>query len=241
VNPDQARSTRDCAFCGGAPARNAHVVPAWLRECFPHEASRAGLFGAKARVACKRCRNGWMSRLEKAAEPVLTLLIAGRPFVLAQQNQATLALWSAKTILMLETARNPRTFSPEVYRHLLEQREPPTGFRFALGIRAHEGEWPCRFEAQAFKAGNGRTSLLPTFPGMAIDTYRAGLCLGHLVVRTRATFAPDAERADPGDAASLAIWPPTAPARWPPRAGLVRMQESDSVFEPEAARAKRAA
>jgi hypothetical protein len=184
-----------------------------------------------------------MKRLEAEAMPVLKLLIAGRPFVLGLRNQETLALWSAKTILMLEAAHDPTTFSTETHRHVFHHREPPTGFQLALGIRPHEGEWPCRFTAQGFTASNGRPGLLPTYPDMAIDNYRAGLCIGHLVVRARASFAPtDAQLlADPIDAASLNIWPMTAPARWPPPAGLVRMQTFDSAFESLPAVASRAA
>jgi hypothetical protein len=82
-------------------------------------------------------------------------------------------------------------------------------------------------------ASNGRPGLLPTYPGMAIDSYRAGLCIGHLVVRARASFAPaDVQLlADPIETASLTICPATSPARWPPAAGLVRMQTFDSAFE----------
>jgi hypothetical protein len=184
-----------------------------------------------------------MSRLEAEAMPVLELLIAGRPFVLAVRNQETLALWSAKTILMLEAAHDPTTFSTEAYRHVFDHHEPPTGFELALGIRPREGEWPCRFTAQGFTAGNGRQGLLPTYPGMAIDSYRAGFCIGHLVVRARASFAPiDAQLlAEPIDAASLNIWPTTAPARWPPATGLVRMRTFDSAYGSLPAVAKRAA
>jgi hypothetical protein len=243
VNPDQARSKHQCAFCGGASARHAHVLPAWLRDCLPENDTRTAQSRAKVRLACKRCSNGWMKRLEAEAMPVLELLIAGRPFVLGLRNQETLALWAAKTILMLEAAHDPTTFSTEAHRHVFEHREPPTGFQLALGIRPHEGEWPCRFTAQGFTASSGRPGLLPTYPDMAIDSYRAGLCIGHLVVRARASFAPtDAQLlADPIDAASLNIWPMTAPAHWPPAAGVVRMQTFDSAFDSLPAVARRAA
>jgi hypothetical protein len=243
VNSDQARSPRHCAFCGGGSARPAHALPDWLRECFRERDSPSAELRAKVRLACKRCSNGWMSRLEAEAMPVLKLLIAGRPFVLGLRNQETLALWAVQTILMLEAAHDPTTFSSEAHRHVFEHREPPTGFQLALGIRPREGEWPCRFTAQGFTASNGRLGLLPTYPGMTIDSYRAGLCIGHLVVRARASFAPaDAQLlADPIDAASLPIWPATSPARWPPAAGLVRMQTFDSAFESLPAVARRAA
>jgi hypothetical protein len=243
LNPHQARSNRQCEFCGGASARHAHVLPAWLRECFPEKDPPTAELHAKVRFACKRCSKGWMSRLEAEAMPVLKLLIAGQPFVLGLGNQETLALWSAKTILMLEAAHDSTTFSSEAHRHVFEHREPPAGFRLALGIRPHEGEWPCRFTAQGFTASNGRQGLLPTYPGMAIDSYRAGLCIGHLVVRARATFAPaDAQLlADPIEATSLTIWPAKSPAFWPPAAGLVRMQTFDSAFESLPAVARRAA
>jgi hypothetical protein len=243
VNADQARSIHRCAFCHRAPARSHHVLPAWLREVLADEASAAQPFDAKIALACKRCTKGWMSGLEREARPVLEVLIAGRPFVLDRLNQQTLALWSAKTILMLQAARGPETFSTAVHRHVFDRREPPTGFRLALGIRAHEGEWPLRFAARSFRASNGRPGLLPTFPGMAIDSYQAGLCIGHLVIRARAAFAPqDAGLvAEPAGVASLEIWPARSPAQWPPRGALLRMRTFDSAFRAEPGLAQRAA
>jgi hypothetical protein len=243
VNADQARSIRRCAFCDGGPARAGYVLPAWLRELFPDETSAGEPFGARIALACRRCQRGWLSRLETEARPVLEVLISGRPFVLDRINQETLALWSAKTILTLQAARGPATFSRAVHRDVFERREPPTGFRLGLGIRAHEGEWPLRFGARSFRAGSGRPGLLPTFPGMAIDSYRAGLCVGHLVVRARASFAPqDADvLAEPAGVASLEIWPTRSPARWPPPGALLRMGAFDSAFENEPALAQRAA
>lgn len=243
MNPDQARFIHRCAFCDGRPARSGYVLPRWLRALFPDDAFAAEPFGAKVVLACKRCQRGWLSRLETEARPVLEVLIAGRPFVLDRMNQETLALWSAKTILMLQAARGPATFSTCVHRHVFERREPPTGFRLELAIRAHEGEWPLRFAAQSFTASNGRPGLLATFPGMAIDSYQAGLCIGHLVVRARARFAPqDADLlAEPAGAASLEIWPARSPGQWPPPGALLRMRTFDSAFQAEPAYAQRAA
>jgi hypothetical protein len=241
VNADQARSIHRCAFCHRAPARSHYALPAWLREVFPEEAS--GALNPRIALACKRCTKGWLSSLEREARPVLEVLIAGRPFVLDRHNQQTLALWSAKTILMLQAARGPATFSTAVHRHVFEYREPPTGFRLALGIRAHEGEWPLRFAARSFRAGNGRPGLLPTFPGMTIDSYQAGLCIGHLVIRARAAFAPQDTDvpAEPAGVTSLEIWPARSPAQWPPRGALLRMRTFDSAFAAEPGHAQRAA
>jgi hypothetical protein len=222
---------RECAFCQGAPAVRAPILPDWLRQTFPGERV------VRASVACKRCRRGWIPDVERDAMPVLKRLIAGTPFIVSQQNQGALALWSAKTILTLQAAQAPATFSAAVYRHTFERREPPTGFRLALGLRPREGGWPYRFAAQGFRASNGRPGLEPTFPGMVIDSYRAGLCIGHLVIRAAATFEPcDVQLiGDTIEPATLPIWPLSAPACWPPEDGLVRMTTFESVFQPEPA------
>jgi hypothetical protein len=78
---------------------------------------------------------------------------------------------------------------------------------------------------------------------MAIDSYRAGLCVGHLVVRARAAFAPADARplAERRSARAIEIWPARAPARWPPQDGLVRIRSFDAAFEREADLARLAA
>jgi hypothetical protein len=162
-----------------------------------------------------------MTELEREAAPVLETLIAGRPIVLDQHIQRTLACWAAKTILMLQAVREPELLPADVFRDLRTSDAPPTGFRIGIGLRPREGRWPYRFAALGTTASRrgwdvGRTYDAP------VDHYRAELAIGHLVVRATASFSPHARPIDPG-AASIEIWPARVPVRWPPARGLVRI------------------
>jgi hypothetical protein len=56
----------------------------------------------KIRVVCEDCNNGWMNDLEELARPILEPLIAGRPTVLNQNQQRSLAQWITMKVMVAE-------------------------------------------------------------------------------------------------------------------------------------------
>ncbi|MGH2922380.1 MAG: hypothetical protein ACRDKU_09965, partial [Gaiellaceae bacterium] len=62
----------------------------------------AGKLDMKVRRVCESCNNGWMSELEKAAQPVLLPLIEGKSKKLVPVEQEVVAVWAIKTALMCE-------------------------------------------------------------------------------------------------------------------------------------------
>lgn len=206
-----------CLFCGEHRAVRSRVLPDWLDASFPEHPPLA----AVRALACKRCSRGWISELEQRAAPLVDWLSGGRPFLLAQQNQETLAFWSVKTILQLQAIRDPELLPAGVYRELHDRQAPPTGVRVAIALRAREGRWPYRFAAQGSAATLREWDVHPTYPDTAIDHYRAELCIGQLVVRAAANFTPHARPVAHGRAA-VEIWPAGTPVQFPPARGLVR-------------------
>jgi hypothetical protein len=111
-----------CLFCGAVEPRRAfqRVVPQWLLEhlelpgddqTFHAVAdSRTGEVVAQrthssftfvdGRV-CEKCNNGWMSRLEADAKPILVSLMDGLRVrsELATGERGILGKWTAKTLL----------------------------------------------------------------------------------------------------------------------------------------------
>src|SRR5689334_4874403 len=96
-----------CAFCGEAGQRSReHVLPQWMRQVIgplpmqrttyrpgfslledgsayasvdqPPKVSQNSLLHQVTRAVCTTCNNGWMSRLETGAQPVLKRLLASR-------------------------------------------------------------------------------------------------------------------------------------------------------------------
>ncbi|MYX25828.1 hypothetical protein GTY75_03935 [Streptomyces sp. SID8381] len=105
-----------CVFCGSADTLTGeHVLGDWLSKIgldldpVPHGAgwlNRIGRelgvrppFRQKVRDVCGDCNHGWMSRLEVAAQRVLTPLILGHPGRIEAADQGAIAAWVQKTAL----------------------------------------------------------------------------------------------------------------------------------------------
>jgi hypothetical protein len=71
---------------------------------------------------CRKCNEGWMSRLEESVSRVMAGLLEGRPKHLAPYDQALLGMWAVKTSLNYDAARVPRLVPPEVGTRVLYRR-----------------------------------------------------------------------------------------------------------------------
>src|SRR5712691_7894058 len=119
------KKQRYCIFCGGAGLSKEHVWPVWTQDYMPFThieksmrredfdnnkqvtrvmttQQQGHMSTTKARVVCKRCNNGWMSRLEKKAKPILIPLIRGEKKTLDKESQKIVAAWIAKTVMVAE-------------------------------------------------------------------------------------------------------------------------------------------
>ena len=147
----------DCLACGltSSPASREHVFSDWLLREFDPEISmalyrrygdgsreqtrveiRLGSFTLKS--VCESCNNGWMSRLESAANPLILGLIRGGRELngLSEEERRILARWAGKTAI--------------IESHSVGAECPIDG-RYLKGIRASE-EFPGRFAAAACRA-----------------------------------------------------------------------------------------
>ena len=133
-------SEKICVFCGATGSgvvTREHVLPDWLNkhvvipsdvgleswrtsgQLIENRERRGKLFARNPWIACKRCNNGWMSRLEERAIPLLKPMLDGRAVTLGFWDQATLAAWAVKTCLALQWARHDiKSLVPE--RHFRE-------------------------------------------------------------------------------------------------------------------------
>ncbi|MBN1910641.1 MAG: hypothetical protein JW818_12925 [Pirellulales bacterium] len=134
---------RTCMFCSNKASTKEDAWPKWLVERFPTsntsymEAERAGKTLGSWRTGkrplllkwlCKSCNNGWMSKLESKAKPVLESIFCNTLNELTSLTQLTLASWSVKTAMVLE-ALDPRRswFYSDDERHSMRnlQALPP--------------------------------------------------------------------------------------------------------------------
>ena len=111
----------DCLACGRtpSPASREHVFSAWLLQEFGLDVSMAlfrmqgdgsrkqvrveiKLASFKLKEVCEACNNGWMSRLESEAKPLILGLIRGSLGLqsLTEGERRILARWAGKTAII---------------------------------------------------------------------------------------------------------------------------------------------
>lgn len=115
---------RQCFFCSEHANSLEDAWPRWLTNQFrtpqPSEvhAERRGVRLRPWRVyqpelavrcVCRTCNNGWMSALEVQAKRYLQPLLMGERCSVDTAGQATVALWSLKTAMVLEALDQPET------------------------------------------------------------------------------------------------------------------------------------
>jgi hypothetical protein len=66
------------------------------------------------KCVCSQCNNGWMHDLEQRSIPVLGAMLHDIATPLDSEQQATLALWSLKTAIVVEAAK------PSDDRHFMQ-------------------------------------------------------------------------------------------------------------------------
>jgi alpha/beta hydrolase fold len=106
-----------CLFCNDKASTREDAWPIWLVKRFPlpiaarmfaeRGGNRLGDWPqAKPRLTvkdlCRSCNNGWMSRLEGEAKPVVECLLDSDISVIDTLAQSTLAVWAVKTAMVLE-------------------------------------------------------------------------------------------------------------------------------------------
>lgn len=112
-----------CIFCGSGKPTLEHVYARWIRKALLKknpEASRWLMasdvyatgpmhmrtirksFNEQVQGPCGPCNNGWMSVLENKAKPLLQQMFHGDRILLSELDQATVATWALKTVVMQE-------------------------------------------------------------------------------------------------------------------------------------------
>jgi hypothetical protein len=108
---------RTCLFCSGRPSTREDAWPQWLMKRFP-AASTARMFAerrgdqlgdwaiAKPKLVvkwlCGSCNNGWMSRLESKAKPIIEGILCEKINEIDTSVQRTLGVWAVKTAMVLQ-------------------------------------------------------------------------------------------------------------------------------------------
>ena len=106
-----------CIFCGSGELTEEHLIPSWVFRAVQRTRTpkinvirtnrktgksedRFGIQQDTAEVVCASCNNGWMSRLDAAAEALKPLIRAERPVLLDKKQQGAVAAWALKTVIV---------------------------------------------------------------------------------------------------------------------------------------------
>jgi hypothetical protein len=233
---------KTCIFCGGpGPFTKEHIIPEWAAKLLRVRRVRVtprrlgvadkpwesvGSFGATvSRVCKKRCNNGWMSDLEKLAQPILRqMIIPRRPVRLSADERVIVACWLWKLAIVSEFPTGAVYFNESERTCLMDGNGPPEiGVR--MWIASYGGEMdanlrggPCTFSSPAGRKLQGFAQ------SMNLRRFAAQLVCVRVPPEKRVNLKSHFDFTD----AELAVWPEGDDAiKWPPSAGLLNDRDFD--------------
>lgn len=225
----------DCAFCGAKPTTREHILPKWLQKYFPDkvvEHSRssggapvnvwdAGAFSATSRTACASCNNGWMSRLESHAEPLISAMALGQRISLDPFLQPVVAAWAYKTVLVFETSQATDTprLSENDYKDVRSAMLPPSEVSVYVG----KYHWEQNGYVGRFVSRVDRNHPTSTGEETELTIYKATLTVGTALFNIAFAWMADGSRRTVNMAFPVRaedrlrrIWPLSYSFDWPP-------------------------
>jgi hypothetical protein len=174
--------------------------------------------GVQIRRVCASCNNGWMSRIEAAAKPVLLPMIRGEAKVLSAGEQFEVARWgymkglvAGAAMKQFETAYAARWFYDR-------KTAPPD---CVVSLAAYPGSRHSLYMSAGPHKSTVRIDGREPRPNHI--AYTATLCIGHFVIQVfdhqieGATLEP----AGPRRLLTQVVWPQASrTVAWPPPKGL---------------------
>ena len=237
----------ECIFCGGPANSKEDVWPCWMTARFIAPGTMEQERGPDLRMTswrvdrpelivkrvCKTCNNGWMSRLQSRAKPVIERLWDEPQVTLDLHDCKALSLWAVMTSMMLQTFdESDRWLYTDYDRTLMWHELRIPSF---VGISIAN----CIGHTETYSAGRTMTgaALENQRParGSAITMAFANLGIQVLKVNPEGN-TKGLERIEVGQGwgdwenIALQIWPLKGdPVEWPPPRGI-RCEEELEIF-----------
>lgn len=93
------------------------------------------------KAVCSDCNNGWMSKLEIKARPILLRFQSDDTVTLVPDEAATVVRWAQKTSTMLDRwSTGPRAYPAEVFKAIHENKSPSGNWHIRLAHAAEQAE-----------------------------------------------------------------------------------------------------
>jgi len=239
---------RICMFCHEKASTKEDAWPLWLTKRFPTSSTAhmdAELGGrklpnwptAKPRLQlkwiCQSCNNGWMSRLENSAKPIVESILDDKLKGLDTSAQSTLAQWAVKTAMVLEAIDSNRAwFYSQDERQLM---------RTALAIPQRTSVWiaKCVNRPNIYST---QKDLRTTFDDDGVHALVTTMTFGSLALQVVSIKTPAAIPENvpvtydvsegPWEQTLVQVWPTSQNSRaWPPYHGLAGELGLDALAE----------
>jgi hypothetical protein len=219
-----------CPLCGQAAAHTQeHVLTNWFRKQIPDDA-RVHINGEPFQRSiivrvCSDC-NGWMNqKLEIPARKTLEALHHSNSIVLRADDQALLAAYMTKHMLMINLwskAPTDPTFDTRMYRRFRVTMKPPAYTRIWVGvIKDADTEREQQITGvlpETRDLGDGVKLMFPRGSSCHISTFYELLVLWERVPRRNGRSSAERLVRKTADAGLISrIWPPAhRELNWPP-------------------------
>ena len=183
---------------------------------------------------CIDCNNGWMSRLQQAAKPVLLPLIQGDPTRLSRQNQRLVARWATMSVMTSDFIDpNKQAVPIEDRRQFSKTGEPPADtWKIWIG-RFQRQEWRGYWVHNSIPIGDNEEELGVTEEGHPHpNTQTTTLVFGELYVHAFSCPYPEivrpVELSDRATSVLTQIWPVQHEnVTWP--SGMMSDRDADTM------------
>jgi hypothetical protein len=197
---------KTCWFCGtaliAATTSKEHVFPQWLQKELGlgavamtptwHAQPLGELLDQRNQTwgslvagrICRSCNNGWMSKLEKMAMPVLLPLVRGDRDVrhLTTQGAQKVATWAVKTVLTLSAAVQEKRAPFAHYEALhATPTDVPAGI-YVFGTQREALSAPAHYTIDATWAQSRKCATSGEEAAVRHESYKACLQLGRLLL-----------------------------------------------------------
>jgi hypothetical protein len=235
---------RLCIFCKARANSREHIFPNWLNDLIVVDGADAHQFlvlsgeltgqrsyparsvaSQTARVVCRACNNGWMSKLEADAKPSIRSMIVNLPTRLDSGQQLLIARWAIKSAMVAESVQYGENSFTQDERELI-RGGVTIPIRPRVSLASYDMSQP---NATRYTRGQG---VVNKNGELFADFYAHTIQIGHLVLSIRGTptFDPT-ENNSLGAVArprlmEIPVWPPVEVCEWPPARIL---SESDFI------------
>ncbi|MHB8463706.1 MAG: hypothetical protein ACYDH6_16600 [Acidimicrobiales bacterium] len=227
-----------------------HLLPQWLSEvlsnAFPseHGYDFAYVFTTEAgegplrtygqptpelvvKAVCEDCNGGWMSALEAETKPFLEPMVRGDDIRLGEADQAILARWAAKVVVLLDHYEAGAVILAPRDTEQVFRGQAPSGFHIRLAYRADDEPAAFDFFLTNHFATQAGITTRDAPDASDPNSFSVTMGLGRAAITVVGGPAIDnPARWVSGSDFPLMIWPPTpAGIEWPPKHPILRSHE----------------